>query len=494
MSQSQPESVTKPQPLAQLAQFLTQSYPDSAETHKLRPSSVAGKMSCNGHREPSARIRAKRAALILSEAENDDDDEDEDEESENSEDRDFIDNDEVEEGDLHKNLQAQLSISERVDNLKGRLANCARARDIRKDYFTFKRPPAAAAEEGAEGADAESLPEAPQQPKIEVQASAPKKKGKVTNKSKVHDPEYHPGTSLWSATHVKVKADVHAAVTIEAWKSWSEKCVAACGRLERGEKEDHLHLQAWFETYSGTTQADINAMKAAWRDQFGCIPAGDYKSSANPFVGNQKAKWMTGYVGKTLQNKAMEPGTTDMMCKGEQFNDEYIQGCIASYLRDCPKNPNATKATFSRSNLLLYALNFKNKFIQHIQPVPSLGRIVQLMIKSGKYVPATNFLAQGYPLDREKAEKLWRVLDKTDNCTKLNVCECLFTNNDAMLTPVLDVSYLGARPENCPFPYSSDVDYEGDPYGDNMTYEDFVQLNREMNPNAHVVHAEDDIP
>jgi serine/threonine-protein kinase RIO1 len=59
---------------------------------------------------------------------------------------------------------------------------------------------------------------------------------------------------------------------------------------------------------------------------------------------------------------------------------------------------------------------------------------------------------------------------------------------------VLDVSYLGARPENCPFPYSSDVDYEGDPYGDNMTYEDFVQLNREMNPNAHLVHAEDDIP
>jgi hypothetical protein len=41
MSQSQPESVTKPQPLAQLAQFLTQSYPDSAETHKLRPSFVS---------------------------------------------------------------------------------------------------------------------------------------------------------------------------------------------------------------------------------------------------------------------------------------------------------------------------------------------------------------------------------------------------------------------------------------------------------------------
>ena len=110
-------------------------------------------MSGNGHREPSARIRAKRAALILSEAENDDDDEDEDEESENSEDRDFIDNDEVEEGDLHKNLQAQLCISERVDNLKGRLANCARAREIRKEYFTYKRPPAAAAEEDVASAN-----------------------------------------------------------------------------------------------------------------------------------------------------------------------------------------------------------------------------------------------------------------------------------------------------------------------------------------------------
>ena len=455
----------------------------------------AGKMG-DGQREPSARIRAKRASMIQSEAEGDDDDEDEDEESENSDDRDFIDNDEVEEGDLHKDLQAQLSISERLGNLKGRLASCAKARESKKDYFKFKRPPAAAAEEDAD-AEESAQPEAPQPPKVKVESSAPKKKGKVTNKSKVHDPEYHPGTSLWSASHVKCKADVHAAVTIEAWKSWCEKCVAACGRLERGEKEDNLHLQTWFEAYSGTTQADINAMKAAWRDHFGCIPSCDYKSSANPFTGNQKAKWMTGYVGKTLQNKAIEPGTTDMMCKGEQFNDEYIQTCIASYLRDCPKNPNATKATFSRSNLLLYALNFKNKFIQHIQPVPSLGRTVHLMIKSGKYVPATNFLSQGYPLDREKAEKLWRVLDGTENCTKLNVCECLFTNNDAMLTPVLDVPFRpffdGNRPENSPFPYSSDVDYEGDPHSDNMTYEDFVQLNREMNPNAHLVHAEDDI-
>ena len=59
-------------------------------------------------------------------------------------------------------------------------------------------------------------------------------------------------------------------------------------------------------------------------------------------------------------------------------------------------------------------------------------------------------------------------------------------------SPVLDVSYLGAHPENCPFPFSSDVDCEGDPHSDNMSYDDFVQLNREMNPNAHVVCAEDE--
>lgn len=443
----------------------------------------------DGRREPSARIRAKRASVIDSEIEEEGDvGAEESEESEDSDDREFIDDGELEEGDLHKDLHAQLSISERTNNLKGRLANLQKAK-ANSAYFKYIHIPKEIAGEGVgpEGAD----PEPP--PPIKVEDPKPKKKkGKVTNKSKVHDPEYHPETSLWSACHTKNRADVHAEVTKEVWRSWSESCVAACGRLERGKKEDNLHLQAWFETHSGTTQTDINAMRAAWRDHFGCEPSCEYKSSAKPFEGMQKRKWMTGYVGKTLANQNVEPSTSEMMYKGEEFNDEYVQACINSYLRDCPKNPNASKATFSRSNLLLYALNFKNKFLPHIKPAPSLGRTVTLMIKSGKYCPATNFLAQGYPLDREKAEKLWRVLDDTENCTKLNVCECLFTNNDAMLTPVLDVSYLGARPENCPFPFSSDVDYEGDPHSDNMSYDDFVQLNREMNPNAHVVCAEDE--
>ena len=322
-------------------------------------------MGCesDGRREPSARIRAKRASVIDSEVEEEGDAaEEESEESEGSGDRKFIDNEEVEEGDLHKDLHAQLSISERTNNLKGRLGSLQKARACKKDYFKYIHIPKEIAHHNGiqtdeEGADSEG-------PKpIKVEAPPPKKKkGKVTNKAKVHDPEYHPTTSLWSACHTKNKADVHAEITKEAWRSWCEMCVAACGRLERGEKEDNLHLQTWFETYSGTTQTDINAMKAAWRDHFGCEPSCDYKSSAKPFEGKQKRKWMTGYVGKTLANMNVEPGTSEMMVKGEEFNDEYVQTCIASYLRDCPKNPNASKATFSRSNLLLYALNFKNKF------------------------------------------------------------------------------------------------------------------------------------
>ena len=55
----------------------------------------------DGRREPSARIRAKRASVIDSEIEEEGDaGAEESEESEDSDDREFIDDGEVEEGDL----------------------------------------------------------------------------------------------------------------------------------------------------------------------------------------------------------------------------------------------------------------------------------------------------------------------------------------------------------------------------------------------------------
>ena len=230
--------------------------------------------------------------------------------------------------------------------------------------------------------------------------SPPPKKGRVTNKEKVHNSVYHEDTSCWSANHTKNGCDVDAAITIEAWRSWLELCTCGVGRLERGE-EDHLHLQCWFQTHCGTTQTDINAMKAAWREHFSCVPTKDFKSKADPFQGNQKAIWMTGYVGKTLANMNVEPGASEMIFKGEQFTDDYIQHCIKSYMQDCPKDPNKNRTTFSRNNIMLYALNFKNRFIPHLQPCPSFARTLHIMTSVyGKYIPASNFLSAGYPLGR----------------------------------------------------------------------------------------------
>ena len=313
---------------------------------------------------------------------------------------------------------------------------------------------------------------------------------RITNKEKVHDSEHHAETSCWSACHVKKRGDVHADMTVEAWRQWLDKCVCGVGRLERGDEEGHLHLQAWFRTHSGTTQTDINAMRAAWRDHFSCVPSKDFKSSCDPFKGNQKEAYMTGYVGKTLQNKLMEHGTTDMIFKGDQFTDSFIDSCIRSYTQDCPKDPNAKRTTYSRNNLMLYCLNFKNRFLQHLRPMPSLARTLHIMTcVSGKYIPASNFLSTGYPMDRARAEHLWQVLNEPSNATKVDLCEALFINNDSQLKPVLDVP-LEMHPQNCPFPNISDVDHEGDPYPDKMLWQDYVQLNQEMAP--HYIPTEHD--
>ena len=198
-------------------------------------------------REPSARIRAKRPSVIDSEVEEEGDAaEDESEESEDSDDREFIDNEEVEEGDLHKDLHAQLSISERTNNLKGRLGSLQKARACKKDYFKYIHIPKEIAHHNGiqtdeEGADSEG-------PKpIKVEAPPPKKKkGKVTNKAKVHDPEYHPTTSLWSACHTKNKADQlksrrrHGGVGVRCvwphvgdWNGGKRKTISTCKRGSR---------------------------------------------------------------------------------------------------------------------------------------------------------------------------------------------------------------------------------------------------------------------
>ena len=71
-------------------------------------------MGCEGQRK-SARNRTAPARFINSDAEEEGDGHESEEiASENSEDRDFVDDEEVEEGDLHRNLQAQLNIQDDV--------------------------------------------------------------------------------------------------------------------------------------------------------------------------------------------------------------------------------------------------------------------------------------------------------------------------------------------------------------------------------------------
>lgn len=113
-----------------------------------------------------------------------------------------------------------------------------------------------------------------------------------------------------------------------------------------------------------------------------------------------------------------------------------------------------------------------------------------MMTLSGQYMPAPNFLATGYPLDRGRCEKLWNISNDPATCTKEDICDMIFVNNEAMLQPVL--AHAQTEPANHPFPILGDVDMEGSPYA-SRTFADMRQLNLQMNPAAHDP-ADDDAP
>lgn len=50
------------------------------------------------------------------------------------------------------------------------------------------------------------------------------------------------------------------------------------------------------------------------------------------------------------------------------------------------------------------------------------------MIRSGRYVFSSDFLARGYPLDRLAAEKMWRMICLPDETTEQDVARCVFKN------------------------------------------------------------------
>jgi len=108
-------------------------------------------------------------------------------------------------------------------------------------------------------------------------------------------------------------------------------------------------------------------------------------------------------------------------------------------------------------------------------------------MNSGYYMPAPSILSTGYPLDRERSEKLWRIQWNPKECSKEDICACIFNNNNAMQQPVL----VGDYDVNPPFPVFGDVDMEGSPYH-NKSYDDMCDLNREMNPNPGHVNEDAD--
>ena len=418
------------------------------------------------------RKRRNRASVLdLSAGVSDEDEDDENaDEPMTAEDLDFLDDRHVDEGNLHRELDVRLSIrDESVDKRAQKLTKARKAKEALKKTRTELAAALAASVARVTGAESEAAgdaiaidsivgsgPEEPPAPAV--------RRGRMTNAQKVHLSEFHPELTCWSCNHTRSHGDVHPALTIEAWEAWLDKCERGIGRLERGDGEDQLHLQAWYETYCGVDASAITAMKAAFKEHFSCVPTKDFKSATNPFKGNQKIKYMTGYVGKTLAKMAQEPGTSIMFFKGAEFTEDNIQECIADYETNCPKDPNGKRTTFSRNNVMLYALNFKNRFLEHIIPVPSLGRTLQIMIISKKYIPASNFNAQGYPLDRQRAEEMWLLLNDPDLATQNRVCKALFAKND---TDTFNGTWN--QMQNLP-------------YNDGTSWEDYIQLNRQMNP------------
>jgi hypothetical protein len=320
-----------------------------------------------------------------------------------------------------------------------------------------------------------------------ARAKKAKPKERLKNRDKIGDPEWYSETTLWSCNHGRVNGDVHAGVVIEAWKDWlATRCTGleGIGRLERGSDKNQLHLQGWFECRCGTSSSDERAMKEAWKEHMGAVPVKMHTSAVNMFKGKQKKHWMTGYVMKTLSEMEREPGTSQPISQGDCFTEEYLQHCVAEYHKDCPKNPNSKKTVLSKSNIMLYAMSFVQRNFIHLNPIPSFGRTLQMMVTSKMYMPAPNFLATGYPLDRFRCEKLWRIQWDPASCTKEDICDCVFSNNEAMAAPVMMGSWDKDAEHQAPFPIFGDVDLENSPYM-SKTFDELRDLNLQLNPNAH---------
>ena len=87
------------------------------------------------------------------------------------------------------------------------------------------------------------------------------------------------------------------------------------------------------------------------------------------------------------------------------------------------------------------------------------------MIISKKYIPASNFNAHGYPLDRKRCEEMWLLLNNPDLATQHRVCNALFAKNDTDT-------------------FNGDVFGRALPYDDGTSWEEYIAMNREMNPSV----------
>lgn len=65
----------------------------------------------------------------------------------------------------------------------------------------------------------------------------------------------------------------------------------------------------------------------------------------------------------------------------------------------------------------------------YAEGLPSFNWHLARMIRSGRYVFSSDFLARGYALDRRAAEKLWLITCEPDVATDRDISMIVFKNN-----------------------------------------------------------------
>ena len=216
-------------------------------------------------------------------------------------------------------------------------------------------------------------------------------------------------------------------------------CVEGAASLERGDKEDHLHVQMVFGLHVPATQRGKDLVVAVMKDCLGLSEgfSTGLKVQLKWFSTGQKQLEMFGYILKGTNAYTTHVCTHNncacaddglphfkFVSRGSKFQDEdYKTQARTAYNQVSAHSIGKERVELTNHNCMRYAYkHYKRNF----DPVfVSFLYVLTDMVNSNLYAPSPKMQC-GREMDREKAEAAWKCLIKPETSTKDTVATAFF--------------------------------------------------------------------